>query len=132
MIHDWGVKITSSKLNRYGFLWVTTGFFVISLAGHWLFAWPAYVQDQEEHQQPVEMKGFFQQTARDTLENWQSEFLQLMWQVAGLAYLLYLGSPQSKEGDDRKEEKLDALLKMADREKGAELIEKIDRKYPRS
>nr|WP_206022424.1 DUF6766 family protein [Pseudoflavitalea sp. G-6-1-2] len=35
---------------------------------------------------------------RDTMENWQSEFLQLIWQVAGLAFLLFLGSPQSKEG----------------------------------
>ena len=40
---------------------------------------------------------------RDTLENWQSEFLQLMWQVGGLAFLLYVGSPQSKEGDERVE-----------------------------
>jgi hypothetical protein len=35
---------------------------------------------------------------RDTLENWQSEFLQLIWQVAGLAILLHVGSPQSKRG----------------------------------
>lgn len=26
---------------------------------------------------------------RDTFENWQSEFLQLLWQVAGLAILLH-------------------------------------------
>jgi UV DNA damage repair endonuclease len=43
---------------------------------------------------------------RDNAENWQSEFLQLIWQVAGLAFPLYISSPQSKEGDDRKEEKL--------------------------
>lgn len=41
--------------------------------------------------------------ARDTLEHRQSEFLQLLWQIGGLALLLYLGSPQSKEGDDRME-----------------------------
>ena len=33
---------------------------------------------------------------RDTLENWQSEFLQLIWQVVALTYLWYIGSPQSK------------------------------------
>lgn len=27
---------------------------------------------------------------------WQSEFLQLLWQIGGLAFLLYGGSPQSK------------------------------------
>jgi hypothetical protein len=31
-----------------------------------------------------------------TFESWHSEFLQLLWQVCGLAYLLYVGSPQSK------------------------------------
>ncbi|WP_225040515.1 DUF6766 family protein (plasmid) [Rhizobium sp. T1470] len=49
--------------------------------------------------------------ARDTFENWQSEFLQLMWQVMGLAYFLYVGSPSSKENDDRLEAKIDELLK---------------------
>jgi Domain of unknown function (DUF6766) len=32
---------------------------------------------------------------RDTLENWQSEFLQLLWQVTGLAILLHVGSPHA-------------------------------------
>ena len=40
------------------------------------------------------------------MENWQSEFLQLMWQVAGLSFLLYVGSPQSKESSERIEEKI--------------------------
>lgn len=44
-------------------------------------------------------------TFRDTMENWQSEFLQLIWQVAGLSILWYVGSPQSKEGDERKRRK---------------------------
>jgi TnpA family transposase len=49
---------------------------------------------------------------RATFENWQSEFLQLLWQVVGLAYFLYVGSPSSKENDDRMEAKLDALLRF--------------------
>jgi hypothetical protein len=44
-----------------------------------------------------------------TLENWQSEFLLLIWQVAGLAFLLHVGSLQSKEGDDGWA-KIDAIL----------------------
>jgi hypothetical protein len=44
---------------------------------------------------------------RDMLENWQSEFLQLPWQFGGLAMFLYVGSPQSEEGDDRKEAQID-------------------------
>jgi hypothetical protein len=125
------MKITSSKLKRYGYVWVTAAFFLLSLVGHWLFAWSAYVQEQQEHGQQIEIKGYVVETARDTFENWQSEFLQLIWQVAGLAYLLYLGSPQSKEGDDRKEEKLDAILKAVDTKNGEDTLKKLDQKYPR-
>ena len=92
---------------RYGYVWVTTGFFLFSLVGHWLFGWFAFVSDQAAHHQPVRLSEFFVLMGRDTLENWQSEFLQLIWQVAGLTYLLYVGSPQSKEGDDRMEAKMD-------------------------
>jgi hypothetical protein len=46
--------------------------------------------------------------SRDTLENWQSEFLPLLWQVGGLAFVLFAGSP-SKEGTDRMEAKIDAF-----------------------
>ncbi|HYE22577.1 MAG TPA: DUF6766 family protein [Verrucomicrobiae bacterium] len=121
----------NSPLTKYGYLWVTTAFFLLSLIGHWVFAWPAYVEEQNEHSQPIEVSGYFTQTARDTLENWQSEFLQLMWQVAGLSFLLFIGSPQSKESDDRKEEKIDAILKAVDKN-GDEIINKLDSKYQRS
>lgn len=119
-------------LRNYGYLWVTVGFFLISLIGHWIFGWFAYINEQAAHHQPVQVADFAIQMSRDTLENWQSEFLQLIWQVAGLAYLLYVGSPQSKEGDDRKEEKLDAILRAVDTRKGADIIAELDRKYARS
>jgi hypothetical protein len=35
-----------------------------------------------------------------TLENWQSEALQLLFQVAGLRWLLFKGSPQSKDDSE--------------------------------
>jgi hypothetical protein len=66
---------------------------------------------------------------RDTLENWQSEFLQLLWQVGGLAFLLFVGSPQSKEGTDRMEAKLDAILRSIDPQGAERLIAKIDEAY---
>src|SRR5688572_16205755 len=96
---------------RYGFAWVTAGLFVLSFIGHWIFGWSAYEQAQVAHGQPIVFSDYVVEMVRDTLENWQSEFLQLLWQVAGLAYLLHLGSPQSKEGHDRLEAKVDALLR---------------------
>jgi hypothetical protein len=49
--------------------------------------------------------------------------------VAGLAILLHVGSPQSKEGDDRMEAKLDAILLAVEPEKGDGLIKDIDDEY---
>lgn len=117
---------------KKSYTWVTLGLFLASLAGHWALAWDAYRQEQEEHGQPTEARDFMVETGRDTLENWQSEFLQLVWQVAGLAFLWHVGSPQSKEGDDRKEEKLDALLDKAYGKAEAERIRgELEAKYPK-
>jgi hypothetical protein len=115
---------------RYGFFWVTLVLFLGSLIGHWIFAWFAFANERAALGVPIEVGGYFVQTARDTLENWQSEFLQLIWQVAGLAYLTHLGSPQSKEGDERKEEKLDRILAAVDKDADS-IIRELDAKFPR-
>jgi Domain of unknown function (DUF6766) len=117
---------------RFGFAWITALFFLISLIGHWLFGWFAYVNEQRAHSEPIEVSGYFVQMTRDTLENWQSEFLQLLWQVAGLAILLHIGSPQSKEGDERKEAKLDAILQRLDPENADKVIREIDVQFHRT
>src|SRR5688572_19020222 len=119
------------RKSKYGYLWITLAFFLISLVGQWLFGWFAYVNEQAEHNAPVEISDYVFRMSRDTLENWQSEFLQLMWQVAGLAVLLYVGSPQSREGDERKEAKLDAILEAVDKN-GKKTIASLDRKFRRS
>jgi hypothetical protein len=117
--------------NRYSFLWVTLILFLGSLGAHWTFAWKAYVNEQEEKNLPVEVKDYLVEVSRDTFENWQSEFLQLIWQVAGLSFLFYVGSPQSREGDDRKEEKIDYLIKKLDKENGEREIARLEKKYPK-
>lgn len=119
-------------LTKYGYLWVTLGLFLISIIGHWIFAWQAYVNEQEAHNQPIETSSYLVEVARDTLENWQSEFLQLIWQVAGLAFLLYVGSPQSKEGDERLEAKIDEILKKLDPGEAEDFIKRLENKYPQS
>lgn len=120
-----------SLAKAYGYVWVTAAFFLISLAGHWVLGWFAFVNEQTAHHQPIEVSSYLIEIGRDTMENWQSEFLQLIWQVAGLAFLLFIGSPQSKEGDDRKEEKLDEILRLLNAERAELLIAELDRKYPR-
>jgi hypothetical protein len=122
--------VRASTFKRYGYYaWVTLGFILISLVGHWLFAWFAYVDEQTAHGQAIEAAGYFNQVMRDTLENWQSEFLQLLWQVGGLVFLLYIGSPQLKKGNDRMEAKLDEVLRRLDPIDADRLIREIDDRY---
>jgi hypothetical protein len=108
---------------------VTIGFLVLSLVGHWVFGWFSYVKEQTMHAAPVEMSAFVMGMLRDTFENWQSEFLQLLWQVVGLTLLLHVGSLQSKDSEDRSEAKLDAILRV-DPEVAEKTLAALSRKYP--
>jgi hypothetical protein len=119
-----------SPIKKFGFAWVTLGFLFISIFGHWLFGWFAYVDEQQTHGATVEVGGYVVELLRQTFENWQSEFLQLLWQVVGLTILLYVGSPQSKESEDRSEAKLDAILRKVDPDGADATLKKITEKYP--
>ncbi|WP_423066966.1 DUF6766 family protein [Devosia sp. CN2-171] len=116
-------------LKKFGFAWVTLGFLAISLAGHWVFGWFAYLDEQSALGASPSVGGYAVEMLRDTFENWQSEFLQLLWQVVGLTILLHVGSPQSKDSEDRSEAKLDAILRRVDPEAEKTLSE-IERRYP--
>ncbi|TWG94105.1 hypothetical protein L598_003900000140 [Mesorhizobium sp. J18] len=119
----------TSLWRAYKYGWITLALFVFSLIGHWLFGWFAFVQEQTEHGQAAEMAPYLVSMLRDTFENWQSEFLQLLWQVGGLAFFLFLGSPQSKEGSDRIEAKIDVILRRVDPTDGEGVIRDLDRRY---
>lgn len=83
------------------------------------------------HGQPIEVSDYITEMMRDTMENWQSEFLQLIWQVAGLSFLWFVGSPDSKEGNERQEEKLDYILKKIDPDNYSKLMKELEEKYPK-
>jgi hypothetical protein len=123
-------KSSQSIWKRKGYLWITLIFFIFSIVLQWFFGWKAFVNDQQAHHQPIVFSEYAVEMARDTFENWQSEFLQLIWQVAGLAILLYAGSPQSKDGDERKEEKLDYIIQKLDPDNYAKLMKEWNEKYP--
>jgi hypothetical protein len=119
-------------MKRYAYGWITALFFLVSLGLHWLFGWYAFADEAAQHGQVPQLSEYMVEMGRDTFENWQSEFLQLIWQVVGLAYFLYVGSPASKENDDRLEAKVDALLRIVGGEDGGKLIEGLDRHYLRT
>ena len=118
-------------MRKYAYAWITVAFFLFSILGHWIFGWYAFVDEARQHAQRPDIAAFAVVLARDTFENWQSEFLQLLWQVVGLAYFLYVGSPASKENDDRLEAKIDALLTLTG-DRGAALVAELDERYMRT
>ena len=121
----------ASIWKRYAFGWVTGGLFLVSLIGHWWLGWSAYVSEQQMHGEPVQLADYLVEMCRDTLENWQSEFLQLVWQVAGLAMLLHVGSPQSREEDDRLEEKIESILRAVSPDQAERLIADLEERFDR-
>jgi len=114
---------------RYAYGWLTLLFFAVSFGLHWYFGWRAFVDEARTHGEAAEVSQYLTQMSRDTFENWQSEFLQLLWQVVGLAYFLYLGSPTSKENDDRVEAKIDFLIQHT--AGGKKALAEIDKEYCR-
>lgn len=117
-------------LGKYAYAWITLAFFLVSLLLHWYFGWESFRDEAREHGTQPELSAYLVEMGRDTFENWQSEFLQLLWQVVGLAYFLYLGSPSSKENDDRLEAKIDELLRL-NGERGEAIIRDLDARYLR-
>jgi hypothetical protein len=119
-------------MKRYAYLWITLAFFLISIGLHWFFGWRAYVDEAATHGEPAELATWLNEMSRDTFENWQSEFLQLIWQVVGLAFFLFVGSPSSKENDDRLEAKIDALLRINGGAEAEKVIHDLDRHFERT
>src|SRR3954466_1917094 len=94
----------------YSFAIVTGAFFLFSWIGQFWTQVIVERNDAREHGGAFHWSQFWPQFFQSTFENWQSEFLQLIWQAVGLALLLFWGSSQSKESDERIEAKLDRLL----------------------
>jgi hypothetical protein len=97
-------------VKAYGFGLLTGLLFLLSWSGQFIFQAIEVRNDAAQHGSSFTWSEFLPQFFSSTFENWQSEFLQLVWQAGGLALLLWWGSSQSKESDERIEAKIDALL----------------------
>jgi hypothetical protein len=95
----------------YSFTLVTFVLFAVSWVLQLVFQAEQAGNDAAAHGEVFSWSQFWPQFFAATFENWQSEFLQLMWQAAGLALFYHWGSSQSRESDDRVEAKLDELLR---------------------
>jgi hypothetical protein len=74
---------------------------------HAIAEWQLFTDEQRSHGETTELGDFVSQFGQSTLENWQSEYLQLFAFVAMSALFIHKGSAESKDGD----EKLEASLR---------------------
>ena len=88
--------------------------FFVTWIGQGLSEWQTYRSQQLAHNQPAQLSGYIVEFGQSTLENWQSEFLQLFSFVVFSAVLIHRGSAESKDSDDRMEEALQRIERKLD------------------
>lgn len=110
-------KRTSMRLwKNFGLSLAFCFLFLITWVGHGMAQWQVYTDDQRQHKEPVEVGDFVADFSQATLENWQSEFLQLFSFTVMAAVLIHKGSAESRDSDDR----IGAALKRIEDQLGTE------------
>ncbi len=97
--------------------------FFVSWAAQGVAEWQNFTDEQRSHGEKPEIGDFVAQFSRATLENWQSEFLQLFSFTVMASVLIHKGSAESRDSDDliqaslkRIEDKLGTELTLRDEE----------------
>ncbi|MFN2526412.1 MAG: DUF6766 family protein [Actinomycetota bacterium] len=110
-------KSTSMKLwKNFGLSLSFCALFFVTWIAQGIVQWQRFTDDQREHNEPIELGDFVADFSQSTLENWQSEFLQLFSFTIITAVLIHKGSAESKDGDDR----IEAALKRIEEKLGTE------------
>jgi hypothetical protein len=114
----WSIRRERQVRKRWANFGLSIAFcvlFFVSWAAQALVQWGVYRDQQEQHGEAPTVSGYVIEFGQATLENWQSEFLQLFSFVVLSALLIHKGSAESKDSDDeilatvkRIEKRLDA------------------------
>ena len=86
--------------SNFGLSLAFCALFLTSWAAQGVAQWGTYRAEQTEHGEPVTVSGYLVDFGQSTLENWQSEFLQLFTMAVLTAFLVNKGSTESKDGDE--------------------------------
>jgi hypothetical protein len=94
--------------------------FLVTWLAQGIAQWQTFTDEQAAHHESAEVGDFVSEFMQSTMENWQSEFLQLFSFVVLAALYVHKGSAESKDGDEkleaalrRIEQKVDSLPKGA-------------------
>jgi hypothetical protein len=103
-------------LGDRGLAIVLAALFLVSWAAQFIAQLFVVRDEAEQHGSSFSWGEFWPQFWHSTMENWQSEFLQLLTFVVLTTYLIYRGSHESKDSDlemqaalERIEAKVDSL-----------------------
>jgi hypothetical protein len=95
-----------SILREFGLSFALLALFLVTWSAHGISEWQTYTDEQRSHGESTEAGDFVAAFAQSTLENWQSEFLQLFAFVSLAALYMHKGSSESKDGEERIEASL--------------------------
>jgi hypothetical protein len=101
--------------NHYGLSITLAAMFLASWLAHFLVQMREFSNEQEEHGQAFQWGEFMPAFWTSTLENWQSEFLQLFTFVVLSSFLSHRGSPESKDSEEKNEGREIEMLRRLDR-----------------
>jgi len=88
--------------------------FFTTWIAHLISEWQVFTDEQLAHEEEPKIGDFVATFAQSTLENWQSEFLQLFTFVVLAALYIHKGSAESKDS----EEKIEASLRRIEEHLG--------------
>jgi hypothetical protein len=96
-------------LRRWGAVYVLLVLFLGSWLGHFFAELTAFTADQEQHGEEFTWSDFWPTFLASTLENWQSEWLQLVFQAILLLGAKHLIFKVDADDMERLEAKVDQI-----------------------
>ena len=111
--------VTERRRSRVRRIWSNFGLgltfailFLVSWIAQAITEWQSFVNEQAAHGEPAKLSDFWVAFGQSTLENWQSEFLQLFSFVVLAAVLIHRGSAESKDGTHRIEQTVNEIREI--------------------
>jgi hypothetical protein len=98
-----------SHIRRWGAVYILLLLFLGSWLGQFFTQLAEYSNTQQAHGQPFEWGGYLHEFFASTFENWQSEWLQLVFQAVLLLGAKHLIFKVDAEDLERIEAKIDAI-----------------------
>jgi hypothetical protein len=106
----------TSQLQRlwrdYSLSIVVGALFAASFVLHAIFGWFQYAADQASHGSRAAIwgdDGYAIYFAEWTLQNWQSEFLEVLILIVLTTYLIHKGSHESKDSQDKMQRAIERI-----------------------